>query len=69
MYEVTRPLSCNLKGGEYDWAHLAYSIWPDRVKEKCKTDRAIAIAHDLEDLCEVEVKKQKKKKPRKKSIG
>ena len=51
-----------LETGEYDWAHLAYSIWPDRVSEKCKTDRSIAIAHDLEQLCEIEPKKTKKKK-------
>lgn len=48
-----------LETGEYDWAHLAYSIWPDRVREKCKTDRSIAIAHDLEHLCEIEPKKTK----------
>ena len=46
-----------LENGEYDWAHLAYSIWPDRVREKCKTDRSIAIAHDLEEICEVQPKK------------
>lgn len=40
------------ESGEYDWAHLAHAIWPPRVRERCKTDRAIAIAHDLEDLCE-----------------
>lgn len=51
-----------LETGEYDWAHLACSIWPDRVREKCKTDLSIAIAHDLEHLCEVEPKKTKKKK-------
>lgn len=39
-----------LEKGEYDWAHLAYSIWPDRVKKKCVTDKSLAIAHDLEDL-------------------
>lgn len=39
-----------LKAGEYDWAHLAYSIWPERVKEKCKSDKSLAIAHRLEDL-------------------
>jgi len=39
-----------LEAGEYDWAHLAYSIWPDRVREKCKTDKSLAIAHDLETL-------------------
>lgn len=46
-----------LKSGDYDWAHLAYSIWPDRVREKCKTDRSIAIAHDLEEICKVQPKK------------
>ena len=35
-----------LEKGDYDWAHLAYSIWPDRVKEKCKKDKSLAIAHD-----------------------
>jgi hypothetical protein len=39
-----------LQRGEYDWAHLAYSIWPDRVREKCRADRSLAIAHDLEHL-------------------
>lgn len=43
-----------LEKGEYDWAHLAYTIWPDRVRETCRKDRSIAIAHGLEDLCEVE---------------
>jgi hypothetical protein len=36
-----------LQAGDYDWAHLAFSIWPDRIKEKCKSDRSIAIAHNL----------------------
>jgi hypothetical protein len=39
-----------LEAGEYDWAHLAYSIWPERVQEKCRTDKSLAIAHDLEHL-------------------
>lgn len=39
-----------LEQGEYDWAHLAYSIWPERVREKCKADKSLAIAHDLEAL-------------------
>jgi hypothetical protein len=42
-----------LEAGEYDWAHLAYSIWPERVREKSKTDRSLAIAHGLEEFCEV----------------
>lgn len=36
--------------GDYDWAHLAMNYWPDRVREKCKTDKSVAIAHNLEDL-------------------
>ena len=39
-----------LESGEYDWAHLAYSIWPERVRQKCKSDKSLAIAHDLEEL-------------------
>jgi 23S rRNA G2445 N2-methylase RlmL len=39
-----------LKSGEYDWARLAYSIWPERVQKKCRIDPSIAIAHDLEHL-------------------
>ena len=35
--------------GDYDWAHLAMGYWPDRVREKCKTDKSLAIAHGLED--------------------
>ncbi|HYA42751.1 MAG TPA: hypothetical protein VEF34_15715 [Syntrophobacteraceae bacterium] len=48
--------------GEYDWAHLAYSIWPDRVRKKCRRDKSIAIAHDLEDLYEEKKKEQKRPK-------
>lgn len=39
-----------LEKGDYDWAHLAMNYWPDRVREKCKTDKSLAIAHGLEDL-------------------
>ncbi|MDY7076886.1 MAG: BREX-1 system adenine-specific DNA-methyltransferase PglX, partial [Chloroflexota bacterium] len=28
-----------LEAGDYDWAHLAYTLWPDRVREVCKRDR------------------------------
>lgn len=51
-----------LEKGEYDWAHLAYSIWPDRVREKCKKDLSMAIAHGLEDICEVKPKEKKTRK-------
>jgi len=50
-----------LQKGDYDWAHLAYTIWPDRVRKVCRTDRSIAVAHGLEDLCEVEAPGAKKK--------
>jgi len=39
-----------LEKGDYDWAHLAMNYWPDRVREKCKTDKSLAIAHGLEGL-------------------
>jgi hypothetical protein len=41
-----------LEKGEYDWAHLAYSIWPERVIKKCKKDYSMAIAHGFENICE-----------------
>ena len=39
-----------LQNGDYDWAHLALGIWPDRVKAACATDKSLAIAHGLEHL-------------------
>jgi hypothetical protein len=51
----------DLEKGKYDWAHLAYSIWPERVAKVCEKDRSIAIAHGLEHLCKVEPPKAKKK--------
>lgn len=54
-----------LKAGEYDWAHLAYSIWPDRVREKCKKDLSLAIAHGLEDICEIKPREKKTRKKKK----
>lgn len=35
--------------GDYDWAHLAMPLWPERVVPKCQTDASLAIAHGLED--------------------
>ncbi len=43
-----------LARGDYDWAHLAMAMWPDRVLEVCKKDRSIAIAHGKEELCPAE---------------
>ncbi|OPY52581.1 MAG: hypothetical protein A4E49_01815 [Methanosaeta sp. PtaU1.Bin112] len=50
--EDTEEVWNKLEKGEYDWSHLAYVLWPDRVKEACRKDRSIAIAHGLEDLCQ-----------------
>jgi hypothetical protein len=36
-----------LAAGELDWAHLAFSIWPDRVRQTAEGDLSIAIAHGL----------------------
>jgi Eco57I restriction-modification methylase len=40
--------------GEYDWAHLAMHLWPERVVPKCVTDRSFAIAHALEEVFWIE---------------
>ncbi len=36
--------------GEYDWAHLAMHLWPERVVPKCVTDASLAFAHGLEEV-------------------
>ncbi len=56
-----------LEKGEYDWAHLAMAYWPDRVREKCRTDKSLAIAHDLERLYEPPEPRTAKPRGRKKS--
>lgn len=52
-----------LQKGEYDWSHLAMSMFPSRVTQKAKKDWCMALTHGLEHLCE---NKPKEKKPRKK---
>jgi hypothetical protein len=54
-----------LEDGEYDWAHLAFTTWPERVLKKCHVDRSLAIAHNVENELwhEVEVIKGRKKEP------
>ena len=52
----------SLQKGEYDWSHLAHSIWPDRVANKCKKDLSMAIAHGLESICEIKPKEKKSRK-------
>jgi hypothetical protein len=56
-----------LAKGDYDWAHLAMNYWPDRVREKCKSDKSLAIAHGLESLYVETEAKPKKTRGRKKS--
>lgn len=49
-----------LSRGDYDWAHLAMSMWPERVLEACKTDRSIAIAHGRDELCPPDKPREKR---------
>lgn len=48
--KILKDTWAKLEKGDYDWAHLALAYWPDRVHEKCKTDKSLAIAHALEHL-------------------
>jgi hypothetical protein len=36
-----------LNAGKFEWAHQAMRHWPDRVKEVCRGNRSIAIAHGM----------------------
>ena len=47
--------------GDYDWAHLAMHLWPERVVPKCQNDRSFAIAHGLEEEFWFEDEKDKGK--------
>ena len=48
--KILKDTWTKLEQGEYDWARLAMAYWSDRVHEKCKADKSLAIAHDLEHL-------------------
>lgn len=48
--KVLKDTWTKLEKGDYDWAHLAMTYWPERVRAKCKTDKSLAIAHGLEAL-------------------
>ena len=41
-----------LEQGDFDWSFTARRYWPDRVAEKCRTNKSYAIAHQLEHLYE-----------------
>ena len=66
--KVLKDTWAKLEKGDYDWAHLAMNYWPDRVREKCKNDRSLAIAHRLEHLY-IEPEAKPKKVRSKKMIG
>ena len=67
--KVLKDTWAKLEKGDYDWAHLAMNYWPERVREKCKTDKSLAIAHGLEDLYIEPEALPKKTRGRKKSGG
>lgn len=52
----------DLQKGEYDWSHLAMSMFPARVTQKAKKDWCMALTHGLEHLCENKPKEKKQKK-------
>src|SRR6185437_189364 len=41
-----------LKAGKYEWSHMAYTLWPERVREVCRKNKSIAISHGLEHMYE-----------------
>ena len=51
-----------LQEGEYDWSHLAMSLYPARIIAKAKKDWCMALTHGLEHLCENKPKEKRSKK-------
>ncbi len=67
--KVLKDTWAKLEKGDYDWANLAMNYWPDRVREECKTDNSLAIAHGLADLYIEPEAKPKKARGKKKAGG
>ena len=67
--KVLKDTWAKLEKGDYDWAHLAMNYWPERVRDKCKTDKSLAIAHGLEDLYIKPEAKPKKARGKSKDWG
>ncbi len=67
--KVLKDTWAKLEKGDYDWARLAMNYWPERVREKCKTDKSLAIAHGLENLYVAPEAKPKKMRGKKKAGG
>jgi hypothetical protein len=66
--KILKETWTDLSKGKYDWAHLAMSIWPERVKQVCERDRSIAIAHGCEDLCKAPPPKPAAKRASRKRV-
>ncbi len=67
--KVLKDTWAKLEKGDYDWAMLTMNYWPERVREKCKTDKSLAIAHGLEDLYVEPEAAPKKARGKKKNEG
>lgn len=48
--KILKDTWAKMEKGDYDWAHLAMTYWPDRVREKCITDKSLAMAHNQEHI-------------------
>ena len=57
-----------LAKGDYDWSHLAMSMYPARVAQKAKKDWCMALTHGLEHICENKPKEKKTRKKKADSI-
>ena len=66
--KVLKDAWTKLEKGNFDWAHLAMAYWPERIREKCRADKSIAIANGLEALY-VEPEITSKKAPGKQKAG
>jgi hypothetical protein len=67
--KVLKETWAKLEKSDYDWPHLAMNYWPERVREKCRTDKSLAIAHGLEQLYVEPEAQPKKPRGRKKAGG
>lgn len=66
--KILKETWTKLEKGDYDWAHLAMAYWPERVREKCKSDKSLAIAHGLESMF-VELEAAPRKTREKNKLG
>lgn len=57
----TEPKKCwdKLVSGDYDWSHMAMSLWPERVIPKCVDNASFAIAHGLDGVFWIQDERQR----------